>query len=79
MSASISVPPPLPSPEKPNPEGTLVSQICIENFSGYWDLVHGQTMNVGYCEGCAENLKKDKLPCPQCRREIEAAIKVFLY
>ena len=54
----------LTSPEKPNPEGSLVCQICFENFNGNWGLVHGRTMHAGYCEGCAEKLKKDKLPCP---------------
>ena len=78
LTASNSVPPPLTSPEKPNPEGTLVCQICFENFNGNWGLVHGRTMHAGYCEGCAEKLKKDKLPCPQCRSEIEAVIKVFM-
>ena len=78
LSASVSAPPQLPSPEKPDPEGTLVCQICFENFNGNWGLVHGRTMHAGYCEGCAEKLKKDKLPCPQCRSDIEAIIKVFM-
>jgi hypothetical protein len=29
LSASNSVPPPLTSPEKPNPEGSLICQICF--------------------------------------------------
>ena len=55
---SNSVPPPLTSPEKPDPERTLVCKICFENFNGNWGLVHGQTMHGGYCEGCAERPKK---------------------
>merc|ERR1712048_665436 len=67
-----------PHPEEPHPEGSLVCQICYENSNGNWGLVHGGTMHAGYCEGCAEKLKRDRLPCPQCRSDIEAVIKVFM-
>ena len=77
-ATSGSAPATTTMPEEPDPEGSLVCQICFETYNGNWGLVHGRTMHAGYCEGCAEKLKRDRLPCPQCRSDIEAVIKVFM-
>jgi len=64
--------------EQPNQEGSFTCQICFEKYNGNWGLLHGGTMHAGYCQGCAQKLKNDKAPCPQCRCEVEAVIKVFM-
>merc|ERR1712223_669638 len=76
--APLTTKPEEPHPEELHPEGSLVCQICYENCNGNWGLVHGGTMHAGYCERCAEKLKRDRLPCPQCRSDIEVVIKVFM-
>merc|ERR1712083_43437 len=64
--------------EQSNPEGIYTCQICFEKFDGNWGFVHGGTMHAGYCQGCVLKLKQDGSPCPQCRCDIEAVIKVFM-
>ena len=58
-------------------EEDSVCRICLENLTGNWGLVHKETMHAGYCGNCAKRLKNDRLPCPQCRANIQAVVRVY--
>ena len=60
-----------------NVEEDPICSICQEKLTGNWGLVHEESMHAGYCENCAKRLKNDRLPCPQCRANIEAVIRVY--
>ena len=71
--------------DKPTPLQTPQPKIelkechnCFEELNGdNWGLLHGETSHAGYCRNCARRLKNERLPCPQCRADIEAIIKIF--
>ncbi|XP_060087347.1 protein Mdm4 isoform X2 [Heteronotia binoei] len=42
------------------------------------NIVHGRTAHLVACFTCAKMLKKRRLPCPACKKQIQMVIKTFI-
>ncbi|KAL8179021.1 UNVERIFIED_CONTAM: hypothetical protein K2H54_058587 [Gekko kuhli] len=42
------------------------------------NIVHGRTAHLVACFTCAKMLKKGRLPCPVCKKQIQMVIKIFI-
>lgn len=42
------------------------------------NIVHGRTAHLVACFACAKRLKKERSPCPVCKKQIQMVIRTFI-
>lgn len=67
-----------PEPEhKLEPEPKLECIVCRRSMDQIYGLVHGESAHQGYCEGCAEMILYNQLPCPICRAQVTKLLRIY--